>query len=71
MLNRQFLTIAILFFLTLFASCDGKKTLSKNTPLEEIAELSKKQGAELNAVKKRLAFCATEIAHGADAAKCS
>ena len=38
MLNRQFLTIAILVFLTLFASCDGKKTLSKNTPLEEIAE---------------------------------
>ncbi len=38
MLNRRFLTIAILFFLTLFASCDGKKTLSKNTPLEEIAE---------------------------------
>lgn len=38
-------------------------------PLEEITELSKKQGAELNAVKKRLAFCATEIAHGADAAK--
>lgn len=38
MLNRQFLTIAILVFLTLFASCDRKKTLSKNTPLEEIAE---------------------------------
>jgi len=38
MLNRQFLTIAILVFLTLFASCDGKKTLSKNTPLEEITE---------------------------------
>jgi tyrosyl-tRNA synthetase len=37
-------------------------------PLDEIAELSKAQGAELNAVKKRLAFCATEIAHGTDAA---
>ncbi|MCQ2568180.1 MAG: tyrosine--tRNA ligase [Alphaproteobacteria bacterium] len=38
-------------------------------PLPEIAELSKKQGAELNDVKKRLAFAATEIAHGTDAAK--
>lgn len=38
-------------------------------PLEEIAELSKKQGAELNEVKKRLAFAATEIAHGTEAAK--
>lgn len=38
-------------------------------PLDEIAELSKKQGAELNAVKKRLAFAATEIAHGYEAAK--
>lgn len=38
-------------------------------PLEEIAELSKKQGAELNEVKKRLAFDATEIAHGTEAAK--
>ena len=38
-------------------------------PLEEIDELSKKQGAELNAVKKRLAFAATEIAHGTEAAK--
>ena len=38
-------------------------------PLDEINELSKKQGAELNAVKKRLAFCATEIAHGTEAAK--
>ena len=38
-------------------------------PLEEIDELSKKQGAELNEVKKRLAFAATEIAHGTDAAK--
>ena len=37
-------------------------------PLDEIAELVKKQGAELNDVKKRLAFCATEIAHGTDAA---
>ena len=38
-------------------------------PLEEIAELSKKQGAELNEVKKHLAFAATEIAHGTQAAK--
>jgi len=38
-------------------------------PLNEIADLSKKQGAELNAVKKRLAFCATEIAHGTKAAQ--
>lgn len=38
-------------------------------PLNEIAELSKKQGAELNEVKKRLAFAATEIAHGSAAAK--
>ena len=30
---------------------------------------TKKQGAELNDVKKRLAFAATEIAHGTDAAK--
>lgn len=37
-------------------------------PLDEIAELSKKQGAELNDVKKRLAYCATEIAHGTHAA---
>ncbi len=38
-------------------------------PLEEIAELSKKRDAELNDVKKRLAFAATEIAHGTDAAR--
>ena len=38
-------------------------------PLEEIAELSKKQDAELNEVKKRLAFEATAIAHGVEAAK--
>ena len=38
-------------------------------PMEEINELSKKQGAELNEVKKRLAFEATAIAHGVDAAK--
>ena len=38
-------------------------------PLDEIAELSKKQGAELNDVKKRLAFAATEIAHGTAAAR--
>jgi len=37
-------------------------------PLEEIKELSAKQGAELNEVKKRLAFEATEIAHGREAA---
>ncbi len=37
-------------------------------PLDEIAELAKAQGSELNAVKKRLAFAATEIAHGTDAA---
>jgi len=37
-------------------------------PLDEIKELVKKQGAELNDVKKRLAFAATEIAHGTDAA---
>ena len=38
-------------------------------PLDEINELIKKQGAELNDVKKRLAFAATEIAHGTVAAK--
>ena len=38
-------------------------------PLDEIAKLSKLQGAELNEAKKRLAFAATEIAHGADAAR--
>ena len=38
-------------------------------PIEEINELSKKQGAELNDVKKRLAFEATAIAHGVEAAK--
>jgi len=38
-------------------------------PLSEIAELAKAKGAELNAVKQRLAFCATEIAHGTDAAR--
>lgn len=37
-------------------------------PLDEIARLSKLQGAELNAAKKVLAFAATEIAHGHDAA---
>ena len=37
-------------------------------PLDEIAELVKKKDAELNEVKKRLAFAATEIAHGTDAA---
>jgi len=37
-------------------------------PLDEIAKLAKKQGAELNDVKKRLAFAATEIAHGRESA---
>ncbi len=37
-------------------------------PLDEIAELEKAQGAELNKVKARLAFLTTEIAHGTDAA---
>lgn len=37
-------------------------------PLDEIAKLSALQGAELNVAKKRLAFAATEIAHGTDAA---
>ena len=37
--------------------------------LEEIAKLSALQGAELNEAKKILAFEATKIAHGTDAAK--
>ncbi len=37
-------------------------------PLDEIARLSALQGAELNTAKKVLAFAATEIAHGRDAA---
>ena len=37
-------------------------------PLDEIARLSKLEGAELNEAKKILAFAATEIAHGHDAA---
>lgn len=37
-------------------------------PLDEIARLSKLQGAELNEAKKVLAFAATEIAHGHEAA---
>lgn len=37
-------------------------------PLDEIARLSKLQGAELNSAKKILAFAATEIAHGHAAA---
>lgn len=37
-------------------------------PLDEIARLSVLQGAELNQAKKILAFAATEIAHGRDAA---
>lgn len=38
-------------------------------PLDEIARLSALQGAELNDAKKILAFAATEIAHGRDAAQ--
>ncbi|MCM1295131.1 MAG: tyrosine--tRNA ligase [Muribaculaceae bacterium] len=38
-------------------------------PLDEIAKLSQLQGAELNEAKKRLAFAATEIAHGTMAAQ--
>lgn len=38
-------------------------------PLDEIAKLSALQGAELNEAKKILAFAATEIAHGVDAAR--
>ena len=37
-------------------------------PLDEIARLAKLQGGELNSAKKILAFAATEIAHGHDAA---
>lgn len=37
-------------------------------PLDEIAKLSKLDGAELNKAKKILAFAATEIAHGHEAA---
>ena len=37
-------------------------------PLDEIARLASLQGAELNEAKKVLAFAATEIAHGRDAA---
>ena len=37
-------------------------------PLDEIARLAALQGAELNEAKKVLAFAATEIAHGHDAA---
>lgn len=37
-------------------------------PLDEIARLAALQGAELNQAKKILAFAATEIAHGHDAA---
>ncbi len=38
-------------------------------PLDEIARLSALTGAELNVAKKALAFAATEIAHGRDAAR--
>jgi tyrosyl-tRNA synthetase len=37
-------------------------------PLDEIARLSALQGADINQAKKVLAFAATEIAHGRDAA---
>ena len=37
-------------------------------PLKEIAKLAKLRDSELNEAKKRLAFAATEIAHGHDAA---
>ena len=37
-------------------------------PLDEIARLSALQGSELNQAKRVLAFAATEIAHGTDAA---
>lgn len=37
--------------------------------LDEIANLSALQGAELNVAKRALAFAATEIAHGTDAAR--
>ena len=37
-------------------------------PLDEIAQLAKLQGVELNSAKRRLAFAATELAHGRDAA---
>ena len=37
-------------------------------PLDEIAKMSKLRDAELNEVKKKLAFASTEIAHGHDAA---
>ena len=38
-------------------------------PLDKIEELAALQGAELNQAKKILAFAATEIAHGTDAAR--
>lgn len=38
-------------------------------PLDEIARLAALQGAELNQAKEVLAFAATEIAHGTDAAR--
>ena len=37
-------------------------------PLDEIAQLASLQGADINLAKKRLAFAATEIAHGREAA---
>ncbi len=38
-------------------------------PLDEIDRLERLQGAEINEAKKRLAFEATALAHGADAAR--
>ena len=38
-------------------------------PVEEIEKMSALEGSELNEVKKRLAFAATEIAHGTKAAQ--
>jgi poly(3-hydroxybutyrate) depolymerase len=38
MLNRRFLPLVVLVFLTLFVSCNRKKSVSDNIPLEEITE---------------------------------
>ncbi|MGV3663885.1 MAG: tyrosine--tRNA ligase [Prosthecobacter sp.] len=43
--------------------------LFTDLPLEEISELEQRQGAELNAVKERLAHEATALAHGLEAAR--
>ncbi|MDH5489943.1 MAG: tyrosine--tRNA ligase [Rhodospirillaceae bacterium] len=42
--------------------------LFTDLPLNEIAELEKLSGAEINEAKKKLAFEATQMAHGIDAA---